>query len=364
MTQDSVNVAQLPEFDEIIDVRSPSEFALDHIPGAINCPVLDDAERALVGTIYVQESAFTAKKKGAALVARNISKHIENCFADKPRNWRPLVYCWRGGQRSASMAIVLRQVGWDARKLAGGYKAYRRHAVTEIDRLIPAITFIVICGLTGAGKSALLRALAEQNAQVLDLEKLAAHRGSVLGNLPEESQPGQKMFESRIWNALDSYSASEVVYVEAESRRIGNLRVPDSLINKMRASPCIQLDTALKARVALLLREYGHFTQDTATLFARLDCLVTLHGHARIDHWKSLASEQNWETFVREMLEDHYDPAYRKSSYANYPGLITAMRYQIELGSPPEFAALARELIVAQNASIIDATARAGALQS
>lgn len=192
MTQDSVNVAQLQEFDEIVDVRSPSEFKLDHVPGAINCPVLDDEERARVGTIHAQNSAFTAKKVGAALVARNIAKHIDVVFASRPKTWRPLIYCWRGGQRSASMTIVLRQIGWGARKLAGGYKAYRRHVVAEIDRLVPQISFRVLCGLTGSGKSAVLRALEQRNAQVLDLEKMAAHRGSVLGNLPDGMQPSQK----------------------------------------------------------------------------------------------------------------------------------------------------------------------------
>jgi tRNA 2-selenouridine synthase len=345
MTKDAVNVAELQEFDDIVDVRSPSEFSLDHIPGAINCPVLDDDERARVGTIHAQESAFTAKKIGATLVARNIAKHIDSEFATRPKIWRPLIYCWRGGQRSASMTIVLRQIGWDARKLAGGYKAYRRHVVAEIDKRVPHLPFRVLCGLTGAGKSAVLRALEQRHAQVLDLEKLAAHRGSVLGNLPEGPQPGQKMFESRIWDALCGFNPSEPVYVEAESSRIGNLRVPDSLIGVMRQSPCILLDATTSARVALLLREYVHFVRTPSELFAKLDCLTGLHGRKRIDRWKNLASTHDWDVFVRELLEDHYDPAYRKSTLANYPQLAQAMHFRINQGTQEEIAALAQELL-------------------
>ena len=219
MTQDAVNVSQLQEFDEIVDVRSPSEFALDHIPGARNYPVLDDAERVRVGTMYVQDSAFSAKKVGAALVARNIARHLETVFSDKPKTWRPLVYCWRGGQRSAAMTIVLRQTGWDARRLAGGYKAFRRQVVDDIDQLAKGVSFRVICGLTGSGKSALLRALAARGAQVLDLEQAAAHRGSVLGDLPGDPQPTQKMFDSRTWDMLRKFESTRPVYVEAESRK-------------------------------------------------------------------------------------------------------------------------------------------------
>ncbi len=360
MTQDAVNVAQLPEFDEIVDVRSPSEFNLDHIPGAINCPVLDDAERARVGTVYAQDSPFTARKMGAALVARNIARHIESEFAAKPRKWRPLIYCWRGGQRSAAMTTVLRQIGWDARKLAGGYKAYRRHVVTEIDRRVPDFSLCVICGLTGSGKSALLRALHQHAAQVLDLEEMAAHRGSVLGTLPHGSQPGQKMFESRIWSALRSFSSSQVVYVEAESRRIGNLRVPEALIGAMREAPCIALDASTEVRVAILLREYAHFIRTPAKLFAKLDCLVELHGRGRIDRWKTLALAGNWDAFVRELLEDHYDPAYRKSTSANYPRLPQAVSLRVADGTREEFDALAQSLLTSQCASIANAVTCAG----
>lgn len=361
MANDAVNVAQLPEFDEFVDVRSPSEYSLDHIPGAINCPVLDDTERATVGTLYANESAFAAKRVGAALVARNIARHLETAFAEKPKTWRPLVYCWRGGQRSAAMTVVLRQIGWDARQLIGGYKAYRRKIVADIERLAPAMRFEVVCGLTGSGKSALLAELESQRAQVLDLERLAEHRGSVLGTLPGCEQPGQKMFESRVWQRLSAFDPKRPVYVEGESRRIGNLRVPEPLIEVMRASPCIELRTDTAARVELLLREYAHLTEDRDELYRRLDCLTPLHGHQRVGQWKTLAAAGQWQTFVSELLQQHYDPAYRKSAASNYGRLSQATRLTLDSVTPDAFAELAKRLLELPARSSHDRAAHAGA---
>jgi len=349
MTQDAVNVAQLRDFDEIVDVRSPSEYALDHIPGAINCPVLSDEERARVGTIHARDSAFAAKRVGAALVSRNIATHLERVFADKPKNWRPLIYCWRGGQRSASMTIVLRQAGWNAKRLDGGYKAFRRFVIADTARLVGSMSFIVVCGLTGSGKSALLRELQCRDAQVLDLESIAQHRGSVLGNLPTDVQPTQKTFETRIWDTISHFNPARRIYVEAESRKIGNLSIPQSLLDKMRESPCIQLQATTAARENLLLREYDHFIDDPSGLASRLDALTWLHGRQRIAHWKSIAADGQWHTLVRELLEIHYDPAYRKSSGSNYAQLTQAARLPVSEGSQEEFVVLAEKLIVAES---------------
>jgi tRNA 2-selenouridine synthase len=220
----------------VIDARSPAEFAEDHLPGAINAPVLDDEERALVGTIYKQRSAFEAKRAGAPLAARNIAAAIEARFAAKPREWRPLVYCWRGGGRSGSMVHVLRQVGWNAVRLDGGYKAFRKQVVADLESLPTRFTFHVICGATGLGQEPPPRGAGGAGAQVLDLEVLAAHRGSVLGDLPDEPQPTQKAFETAIWAALSQFDPHLPVYVESESKKVGNLRVPEALIAHMRAA--------------------------------------------------------------------------------------------------------------------------------
>jgi tRNA 2-selenouridine synthase len=330
----------LTSFDAVLDVRSPAEYAQDHMPGAVNCPVLDDEERARVGTIYKQVSPFEAKRIGAALVARNIASHLEVKLKDKNRNWKPLVYCWRGGKRSGAMAHILRDIGWDARTLEGGYKAYRRWVLEQLARVPYGLGFRVVCGPTGSGKSLLLRALARAGAQVLDLEDLAAHRGSVLGNLPGRPQPSQKMFESLVLQALLSFESTREIFVEAESKKIGQLQVPDVLIHQMRGSPCLRLQASLETRVALLMQEYRHFLEDRALLDAQLDCLVGLHGRARIAEWKALATGD----LVRRLLEEHYDPAYQRSIHRNY--VRHGEAEIVNLGGPDEmaFARLARAL--------------------
>ena len=340
-----LSLADLARFDAIVDARSPSEYAEDHLPGAINAPSLDDAERAQIGTLYKQRGAFEAKRVGAPLVARNIARHIEERFAAMPRGWKPLVYCWRGGGRSGSLVHVLRQVGWDAQRLEGGYKAFRRQVVADLETLPARSRFTVVCGATGSGKSRLLEALAAEGAQVLDLEKLAAHRGSVLGELPGAPQPSQKAFETAIWAALSGFDASRPVFVESESKKVGNLRVPDALIDRMRASACVRLEATAAVRVALLMDEYAHFVADPAALADRLDLLRDLHGAERIAGWKSMLGAGQWQPLVHDLLESHYDPAYRKSLFRNYREAQSAPAVAVTDPSPAAFGTLARKLI-------------------
>jgi tRNA 2-selenouridine synthase len=340
----AIGPSLLADFDAVLDVRSPAEYAEDHIPGAESTPVLDNEERARVGTIYKQVSPFNAKKIGAALVARNIAAHVEARFLDKPKEWRPLVYCWRGGKRSGAMAHILREIGWEAAALEGGYRAYRRYVVERLAAISPGFEFRVIHGVTGSGKSRLLRSLGKAGAQVLDLEDLAAHRGSVLGNLPERPQPGQKMFESLLLAAMEKLDAAQTVFVEGESRKIGQLQVPEALITRMRASECVLLDTTPEARVSLLLDEYRHFFADLPALNAQLDCLVALHGRERIDEWKALAARGEWPALVSRLLAEHYDPAYRRSAATNFPRLAEAQRVSIASAAPAAFDAAARTL--------------------
>jgi len=323
-------------FDAIIDVRSPAEYAEDHIPGAISAPVLDDAERAQVGTMYKQVSAFEAKKLGAALLSKNIASHIKILFEGKDASWHPLVYCWRGGKRSGAMAHVLREIGWNAETLEGGYKAYRRWVVTQLEVLPSSLEFVVIHGPTGSGKSRLLGALGRAGAPVLELEELAAHRGSVLGNLPERPQPSQKMFESALLRELSNLAAERPVFVEGESKKIGELQVPEALMSRMRGSPCIVLEMSMQTRVDLLLDEYKHFLADRPALEKQLDCLVALHGRARIAEWKALAARGEWREFVARLLLEHYDPAYRRSSARNFARLPEAQ--VVRIASPDDAA--------------------------
>ena len=340
-----LTLGELRAFDEIIDARSPSEYAEDHLPGATNAPTLDDAERELVGTIYKQRSAFDAKRVGAPLAARNIARHIEERFAARPKGWRPLVYCWRGGGRSGSLVHVLRQVGWNAQRLEGGYKAFRRQVVAELETLPRPFTFHVICGATGSGKSRLLEALAAEGAQVLDLEALAAHRGSVLGNLPDAPQPSQKSFETALWTALSQFDASRPVWVESESRKIGLLRVPDALLVRMRDSRCFRLEAPADVRVQLLLEDYRHFVGSPAALLEKLELLRDLHGAERLDLWRAHLAGGAWEPLVHDLLESHYDPAYRKSLTRNYRDAATATVVPVRDRSHAAFRGIARSLI-------------------
>ena len=335
----------LDTFDAIIDVRSPSEFAEDHIPGAINCPVLGDEQRVRVGTLYKQVNPFEAKKLGAALVAQNIARHIETSFAGHARDWKPLVYCWRGGNRSGSMAHILAKIGWQVVQLDGGYKEYRRHVNATLPGLAAACTYRVICGTTGSGKSRLLETLAAAGAQVLDLEQLAAHRGSVLGNLPGAPQPTQKAFESAIWQMLRHADRSRTVFIESESKKVGQLRVPDELMERMRASPCVSLQLSMQDRVQLLMEDYAHFVADPTTLNAQLDCLLQLHGGERIARWHDLALAGEMEKLVGELLVDHYDPAYNRSIDRNFALVGEALVVQLPGIGKTDFDTAARQLV-------------------
>ena len=305
-------------FNAILDARSPAEFADDHIPGALSCPVLSNEERARVGTLYKQVSPFEAKKIGAPLIARNIAAHIEANFLDKPRDWRPLVYCWRGGQRSGAFAHILREIGWDAYRLEGGYKAWRRQVIDALTTLPQRFDYRVISGPTGSAKSRILESLARRGVQVLHLEELAAHKGSVLGNLPDAPQPSQRMFETLLLQALEKCDVSQPIFVEAESRRIGSLQVPDALIFAMRAAPCLRIEASRAARADFLLNDYSYFLQRPQWLSEQLGHLKGLQSDATLARWRAQIEAGAFPSLVDELLEHHYDPLYQRSQDRNY----------------------------------------------
>jgi tRNA 2-selenouridine synthase len=313
-------IDELASFDEIIDVRSPSEFAEDHIPGSINCPVLDDQQRVEVGTLYKQVSPFEARKVGAAHVSENIADHLRSRFLDRPRSWRPLVVCWRGGQRSGSLTHVLRRIGWDAQQLEGGYKTYRRMVIDLLSELPRKLRFKVICGATGSGKSRILQAVGRLGEQVLDLEELACHKGSVLGVLPDRPQPSQKMFESDLLTALLALDPDRLVHVEAESRKIGSLQLPTALIETVRGGDCVHVCASFEARVDFLLRDYDYFLSAPEWLYTRLQPLQHLQSSETLLRWRGHINEGHWRELVGELLALHYDPLYTRSQQQNYIG--------------------------------------------
>jgi tRNA 2-selenouridine synthase len=346
----SLDAVALPEllgrFDAVIDVRSPAEFAEDHLPGAVNWPVLDDAQRHEVGTLYVQHSPFEARKVGAALVSLNIGGLLQAHARELPREWQPLVYCWRGGERSGALATVLDRIGFRVTRLQGGYKAWRALVREQLQQLPAALDFRVLVGRTGSGKTRLLHALASAGAQVLDLEALASHRGSLLGGVPGRPQPSQKGFDSLLWQTLRGLDSSRPVFVEAESRRIGALQLPDALVSRMQQQGrCIQLELPEAARIALLLQDYAPLTRNVDELCRLLDGLNELRGRATVVRWQALARSGDWQSLLTELLLQHYDPLYRRSTDQHYRGLAQARTVPLADAEAATLAAAAADLL-------------------
>ncbi|EHR71093.1 tRNA 2-selenouridine synthase [Burkholderiales bacterium JOSHI_001] len=351
MSVKTVTVAQaldgLSQFDEVLDARSPAEFALDHLPGAQSWPVLDDEERRIVGTLYVQQGPLPARKVGGPLVARNMASLVQRLAQDKPREWQPLVYCWRGGQRSSALAWFLDQIGFRTTKLDGGYKAFRALVRDQLASRPAAFTFRVLAGRTGSGKTRLLQALAAAGAQVLDLEGLACHRGSVLGGLPGQPQPSQKRFDTLLWQALGALDPQREVYVESESRKIGALQLPDALVACMHASPTLRVEMPDAARVQLLLQDYGFFAQQPDRFCSLLDGLVELRGREQVKAWQALAQGGQWAELYALLIRDHYDPLYLRSIRRHFNDYDQAPEVHLADGQAATLAEAAQRLLQA-----------------
>ncbi len=338
-------LTQLESFDTIIDARSESEYALDRLPQAVNWPTLNDDERKMIGTMYVQVNPFEAKKRGAAIAARNIATHIEREVIDKPKEWKPLAYCWRGGKRSGALALILDQIGFRVTLVEGGYKAFRAAMLLDLATRVDRLDLRVVCGNTGSGKTRLLHALAACGAQVLDLEALASHRSSVLGALPGQPQPTQKRFDSLIWQAVRQFDPARPVFIESESKKVGNVALPMPLVERMRASPCLDLRLPLDERVALLLEDYDFFTKDRALFFERLDVLAEFRGKAMVQQWKDQVAQGNWKPVVQDLLVQHYDPVYLQSIKRNFSQYPQAKSITPKDRSMDAMQALAVELL-------------------
>ncbi|MBU3669973.1 MAG: tRNA 2-selenouridine(34) synthase MnmH [Polynucleobacter sp.] len=337
--------SELDGFDLVIDVRSPAEFALDHIPGAVNFPVLNNEERAQIGTLYKQVSPFAAKKLGAALVSRNIADHLEQHLLEMPREWRPLIYCWRGGERSGAFTHILNRIGWKAMQLEGGYQGFRRTVIDGLNTAASQFSFLVVCGMTGSGKTRVLREAQGLGAQVLDLEALAIHRGSVLGNEPNIEQPTQKGFETALWNALRCLDPVKPVLVESESKKVGGVHVPDALMERIRNGACIELRSSAQTRVAWLLREYDHFLKDTDNLKKKLALLTAHYGKVQIAQWSEAIDGGQFPQLVKELLIKHYDPSYQSSIVRNFPRYKQEHFVQLENDSDAAFADVAKAIV-------------------
>lgn len=341
------------DFDEIIDVRAPGEFEQDHLVGAINLPVLDNSEREQIGHQYKQVSSFEAQKAGAALVSANIARLLETHFADKPREFRPLLYCFRGGQRSRSLATFLSEIGWSVTLLEGGYKAYRQEVIRSLEILPSNFRFRVLNGYTGSGKTRVLQALEQAGAQVLDLEGLANHKGSVFGRELDLSQPPQKHFETLLLDRLRQFRPEETVFVEGESPKIGRINLPSNLWQAMKASRVTEISAPIEARVDFLSRDYQPWIKRPELVVETIDRLQDYQSKETIERWRSYAEADQWSSLIRELLLDHYDRFYKTDGTGYYA--LPESRENLPDHEDATMAACAERLIRAETASLAPA---------
>ena len=308
-----LSLGNLARFDDIIDVRSPAEFLEDHIPGAINLPVLDNEQRAEVGRTYVRESRFLARRMGAAMVSQNISRHLTEELTDKPANYRPLVYCWRGGMRSNAMGTIFSAIGWRTGIVSGGYKSWRREVVGALIDEKSDLKVLLIDGQTGAAKTDILLHAAQIGMQTLDLEGLASHRGSVFGSFPNRTQPAQKMFESQIWRQIAQFDREKPILIEAESNRIGGCFVPERLWRSMQAAPRVEICADPQVRARHLVKAYGDMIDNPEILCRGINRLRTYHSKAQLETWLQMAEGKAFEELACSLIKDHYDAVYNRT---------------------------------------------------
>lgn len=324
VTED-VTAAALARFDLVIDVRSPGEFALDHVPGAVNLPVLSDAERAEIGTAYVQDSRFKARRRGAAYVARNVAAHLEGALADRDGSFAPLIYCWRGGMRSNAMATIFDQVGWRTTLLTGGYQTYRRYVTKRLYEDTLPHAFVLLDGHTGSAKTEMLGLLEALGIQTVDLEGLAAHRGSLFGALAGHPQPAQKAFESQLLQVLDALDASRPVIAEAESSKIGDRMVPPALWARLVQAPRIELVAERPERANYLVQAYADMIADPVALQTAIDRMPVVPSPERRAAWQALIEAGAFAELAEAIMALHYDPAYDRSQRKHERPLLGAV---------------------------------------
>ena len=302
----------------VVDARSEREYEEDHVPGAVNLPVVDNEEYAEVGTQH-RSDKHRAYLIGVSYALKNMSRAIEGLVAKYPKDARMLVYCFRGGKRSKLWVDALSTIGFTVDRLPGGWKAYRAWAREQLEEAPRRFQFNVLCGPTGCGKTRLLTALDAVGAQVLELEGLAQHHGSLIGEFPGVPQPSQKWFDSLLLAKLRSFDPSRPVWVESESKKIGAIHLPDALLETLRGGRVFAVEAPMNERVQLWREDYGHFETAPDALLEKLRYLRPLIGGEEFSLWESLANQRRMPELFERLMVAHYDPAYARSIARNFP---------------------------------------------
>lgn len=305
-----LTVAEVLKLNPVfVDLRSPKEYQEDHLPGAVNLPLLDDKERHVVGTAYAQDGSDKAKELGLEFVAPKLPGlvgQIRQLGQNKP----VVIYCWRGGLRSLAMGRVLELMNVPNYRLQGGYKAFRRYVYEYFQQDLP-YKMVVLHGLTGTGKTEIIRELIKMGEPAIDLEGLANNRGSVFGNVGLGEQPTQKRFETCLFSQFQQYAPGSFVVVEGESKRIGRNYVPDNVFRAMQNGIKVLVYDDFSHRVERIIKEYRDGTEDnTQELIKSLSFLTKRLGKKRVDELKELLNAGNILAVVEYLLVNYYDPLY------------------------------------------------------
>ncbi|KMT20975.1 tRNA 2-selenouridine(34) synthase MnmH [Clostridium cylindrosporum] len=298
----------------IIDVRSPKEFRRATIPGAINIPIFSDEEREEIGTVYVKDSVEKAKHLGVIAASKKLPE-IYDKIQKLQRKYKMIIFfCERGGMRSSSLVSFLYTVGINSFKLLGGYKAYRGFINENLPRKVEQVRFIVLHGNTGVGKTKLLKRLSEEGFDILDLEGCANNRGSLFGDIGLGDENSQKYFESLVYNTLKKRKGN-IVFVEAESKRIGHVIIPDYIYSLMKSGNHININADLSSRVANIMEDYVHNNVDE--LIEHIDKLSKYISSKNIEKYKKEILDGKYKGVIEELMLKYYDPLYENKIY-NY----------------------------------------------
>lgn len=294
-----------------IDMRSPVEYAAGRIPGAVNIPLFNDEERSRVGTVYKMTGPEAAKQLGLNLVSTKLPDIVKNIRGHYKSGRMVVVYCWRGGMRSKAVVSILELMGIPARQLVGGYKNYRRHVLDSLENFPGMPPVVVLCGSTGVGKTRLLDLLIQRGLPVIDLEKLANHRGSVFGQVGLGRPATAHNFDTALLCELERLRSKPYILVECESKRIGNVYLPDVLYQAMRRGRKILARAGVETRVTRLIEEYHDICRDQQeAIIASLKSLEKRLGAAKTDKLLDAYAAGQVREMVRTLLLDYYDPLY------------------------------------------------------